>query len=311
MRRRALLGILLSAVAVLSLALPASANLIPGNPRVGATAITRQRCFVGTVTFTITGNGVSIPVGTTVARPDGWAELSFTVPDVRPGIYNMQGRGTACGGGAGEVNVTFVIRARNAGDPGEYPPRNCSIGIDRSEARPNERARVRGRCFRGPVRFTMNGRELGTANANNNGEAELEFTVPDFPDGDYLVAAAGVDENGEPVVLSTALAVNRNGTVPTATSTTTTAAPAAPAATTAGTPVVDVVVTTPPAAQVEVPTQVLGAVEEATVSNTAAKRSGVLAFTGSDTGSIVRLALIVLAVGSVLVLGTRRRTTRA
>lgn len=287
MRRRATLGILLSAVAVLSLALPASANVIPGNPRVGGAAVTRQRCFVGTVTFTITGNGVSVVVGTTVARADGWAELSFTVPNVKPGVYNMQGRGTACGRGLGAVEVTFVIRARDADDPSEYPPRNCSIGVDRSGARPNERTRARGRCFRGPVRFTMNGRELGTVDANNNGEAELEFTVPDLPDGDYLVAAAGTDENEDPVVLSTALTVNRNGTLPTTAGATTTAA---------GTPVIDVVVTAPPAAQVEVPTQVLGVVEEATVSNTA---------------SVVRLALIVLAVGGVLMLGTRHRRARA
>jgi hypothetical protein len=317
-RRKTLLGVVLAAMAVLALALPAAANVIPENPQVGSTALTRMRCYVGTVSFTITGNGVSIPVGTTVADPDGWARLNFTVPDVAPGTYNMQGRGTGCDGELHVVNVTFVIRARGGGNPPEYPPRNCDLGINRGEMEPNDQAVVITKCFRGVVIFTVNGQEVGRDTANPGGVAQIRFRVPNLPDGDYQVAASGTGEDGQPLVLSISLRIQRlvAGTPGGTTDNT-----PAPGAIIPATPIVpntgtgaDVVVNTP-AVQAEVPTQVLGAVETAVAANatvaTAGTRNQALVRTGSDAGSLVRIALIVLAVGSVLVVGTRRRSARA
>lgn len=314
MRRKTLVGILLTVVTVLSFAVPAGANVIPGNPRVGTKATTKMWCFVGTVTFRITGGNVNIVVGSAVAKSDGWAQLDFTVPNIAPGQYTMVGTGTPCPGQPPQVNVGFVVRGRDDDDPGEYPPRGCGIGVDRGRGRPGERARVRGRCFRGEVRFTFGERELGRVQADKDGNADLEFTLPDLADGDYLLAAFGTDANGSPVVLSTSVAIERDIVIPPSTTTapTTTVAPTTSVDPTKG---VDSPVITAPKATV--PTQVLGATEEAPAASAAVAtpapargRGGVLAFTGSDTASVVRLALVVLAVGGLLLAGTRRRATR-
>lgn len=69
----------------------------------GSRTVTKQWCFVGTVTFAIFGNGKYIVVGTAEADPNsspekGTATLEFTVPDVVPGNYLMIGSGTGCNG---------------------------------------------------------------------------------------------------------------------------------------------------------------------------------------------------------------------
>lgn len=290
-----MLGVLLAAMAVLALALPASANVVPSDPKVGTTALTRMSCYTGSVSFTITGNGVSIPVGSAVAGSDGWAQLNFNVPAVPAGTYNMQGRGTGCDGQPHVVNVTFAIRT-SGGDTPQYPPASCSVGVNRSEALVGERAIVVASCFQGVVRFTIDDVLLGTATARTDGTAELSFTVPNLPKGQYLLAAAGTTSSGAPSVLSTALAV-REATA----------------------------VVSPPAAKVDVPTQVLGAVQTATpvaaaiepvaTANATVASTGTtnraLVRTGSDAGTLVRLALVVMAVGGVLVVGTRRRNAGA
>lgn len=304
-RRKTLLAALLAVVTIVALALPAAANVVPNNPRVGQKALTRMQCFVGTVTFTITGNGVSIPVGSAVAGSDGWAQLELTVPDIKPGQYTMVGSGTDCDGKPKQVNVGFVVRGRDDDDPGEYPPRGCSVGIDRGRAEPGERARVRGRCFRGEVRFVLGNRELGRVQADKDGNAELEFTVPELDDGDYVLSAFGTDENGSPMVLATSLAMQRTAVVPPSTSTTTSVPPSKGE---------DAPVVTAPKSTV--PTQVLGATENAPASPAVATpapakaRGGVLAFSGSDTASLVQLGLLALAVGSLLAFGTRRRAPK-
>lgn len=306
MRRKTLLGILLTVVTVLSFALPAGANVIPGNPRVGTKATTKMWCFVGTVTFRITGGNVNIVIGSAVANADGWAQLDFTVPNIPAGQYTMVGTGTPCPGEPAQVNVGFVVRDRDDDDPGEYPPRGCGIGVDRGRGRPGERVRVRGRCFRGEVRFTFGPRDIGRVQADKDGNADLEFTIPELDDGSYVVAAFGSDENGSPAVLSTSVAVERAVVITPTTSTTTTSVDPAKG--------VDSPVITAPKATV--PTQVLGATETPAASPAVATpapssgRGGVLAFTGSDTASVVRLALVVLAVGGLLLAGTRRRSER-
>ena len=51
----------------------------------------------------------------------------------------------------------------------------------------------------------VNARKAGTtvSHTDKDGNADLEFTLPDLADGDYLLAAFGTDANGSPVVLST------------------------------------------------------------------------------------------------------------
>ena len=66
-----------------------------------------------------------------VAGKDGWAQLEFTVPDIKPGTYSMVGTGTRCDGSNNPVSVAFVVRSRDDDDPGEYPPRGCNVGVDR------------------------------------------------------------------------------------------------------------------------------------------------------------------------------------
>jgi hypothetical protein len=93
MKRKALLGMLVVIFGLGAMATQVSANVIPGNPRVGDPATTRMWCFQGTVTFTLVGPGVAIVVGTTTATPmpEGKAEVNFTVPNVPAGYYTMVG----------------------------------------------------------------------------------------------------------------------------------------------------------------------------------------------------------------------------
>ena len=132
-KRKAILGIVLVIGTLLMLVAPASSNVIPGDPRVGSRAVTKQWCFVGTVTFAIFGNGVYVVVGTAVADPNsspnkGTATLEFTVPDVVPGKYLMIGSGTGCDGKPFQVGVDFTIRER-AGGP-NYPPVGCQARLE-------------------------------------------------------------------------------------------------------------------------------------------------------------------------------------
>ena len=61
---------------------------------------------------------------------------------------------------------------------------------------------------------------------------------------------------------------------------------------------------TPGGAQGAVPVEVLGTVE--VPESRPASRGGILAFTGTDVESLVRTALVVVALGGALLLTTRR-----
>ncbi|CAB4777586.1 unannotated protein [freshwater metagenome] len=244
---------------------PASSNVIPGDPRVGSRAVTKQWCFVGTVTFAIFANGVYVVVGTAVADPNsspnkGTATLEFTVPDVTPGTYLMIGSGTGCDEKPSQVGVDFTIRERLGGN---YPPVGCQASLSSASASPGESVDVQALCFKGEVQFFFgpSDLDLGRVQANNNGLASLSFVVPNVPIGDYVIKVSGTGQDGVAMVMSVTLAV------------------------VAPTPTDRTIV--PP------------------VSVAPASRGGILAFTGTDVGSLIRTALVIVAVGVALLLSTR------
>jgi hypothetical protein len=329
-RRKVFLGILVSVLTVFSLTSPAFANVIPSNPRVGTKAITRQWCFQGTVTFTIVGNGVSVVVGTAVASgPNGEAVLEFTVPDVIKGAYTMVGTGLGCSDGKpAEVRVGFTILPKlGGGDPPDYPPRGCRVDMDRAIVEVGTRNRAIAHCFHGRVRFSFHhsrdnlvaqpfglasiDTELGTVDTDASGMATLEFTVPVVPNGVYEVTATGVDDTGAAAAATSVLSVTttKSATDP-AVITTTTASPLVTATLPAEGPVdrrVTAAAATTPVTDNAVPVKVLGSVETKPSSGA----QGFLARTGSDAAGLLRLAVVVIAIGGVLVLATsRRRSTR-
>jgi hypothetical protein len=306
MKRKALLGMLVVIFGLGAMATQVSANVIPGNPRVGDPATTRMWCFQGTVTFTLVGPGVAIVVGTTTATPmpEGKAEVNFTVPNVPAGYYTMVGTGTGCDGKPSVVNVGFVIRPANGGGGGpQYPPGPGWCHTDKGSVRPHGRVKVSGGYFKGPVHFTLGGESLGTSSPGDDGTAEYSFTAPE-DSGDYTVSASGVSADGTPLAVSTSFSVTNGTTItggndaaPTTTvaaGATVTVAPAAPA-TTASAAFAAPTTTVDPI----VPVQVLGTTETAA--------GQVLAKTGGDPFPFLRLSLAAIAVGGVLVLSTRRR----
>jgi hypothetical protein len=213
MRQKLALAAVIVIAALLLSAAPGSANVIPGNPKVGSTAVTRMWCFQGTVTFRLVGPGVSIVVGTTQAGPlpDGEASISFTVPNVTPGAYTMVGSGTGCDNRPYEVRVPFSVRPRDGDGPGKpkYPPTGCYLRLGNSTFAPGANARVQTNCFPRRVDFTFgsSSRSLGVATPDADGSATLEFVVPDVPSGDYEIGASGTDPDGQPISVSTVIGV--------------------------------------------------------------------------------------------------------
>lgn len=193
-----------------------------------------------------------------------------------------------------QVGVDFTIRERNGG--GNYPPVGCQASLDAASASPGETVNVQALCFQDEVQFSFGPQNLalGRVNADSNGVASLSFVVPDVPVGDDLFKATGKGRDGVAAAMSATLAVTKPNE----------RAVVAP---------VSVAPATPPGNSAEasggvessVPVEVLGAVEVATPRP--ASRGGLLAFTGTDVASLVRTALVIAAVGGILLLATRRK----
>lgn len=302
--KKTVIAITVAVLALLGVASMAGANVIPNDARPGAQVLTRMECFTGTVQFTITGNGVSIPMGSAVAGSDGWAQLNFVMPNLAAGRYTMVGIGQDCDNPARvqQTNVGFNVLAV---DP-DYPKVGNFSALDRGTASPSELLTATAGYFVGDVDFVLveANLTLGRAVARVDGVASIRFVAPIAP-GDYTVRASGVDRFGLTSTSTTTFRVL-----------TATVAPAAPPATRvipAPTGADVVVATNAATPNAVVPVQVAGITETrndavaavASTSNTRAQ----LVRTGSDAADLVRYALVAIAVGGALLIGTRRRST--
>jgi hypothetical protein len=284
--RKAVAGFAAALLTLLLFSSAAGANVIPNNPSPGQQVTTRMWCFKGTVTFTITGNGVEIPVGSATAAADGMAELTFTLPALAPGSYTIVGKGTSCGGVPNDkVNVGFTVPQGS-----QYPPKPYSLTTSVSSVVAGGQVTAMASGFTGPVSFLLveTGQDLGTSPAGTDYVASKTFTAPASV-GVYTVQATGTGGAGAAVSASSIFTVVVSNATPVVTVAPAVAAPAAPA--------------------VEPAVQVGGVVEtrSATVTGPA---NGALARTGSDAGHTARLAMVAIAAGAALLLASRRRLVR-
>ena len=297
MLRRLLVLIAAVSVVLVAVAGWAVANVIPDNPRAGDQATTRMWCFKGIVTFTMVGASGSIVIGSTQATPlpEGKAELSFIVPNVTPGSYTMVGSGTGCDDNRPrEVRVPFVVRPT-----GNYPPTANAVTTDRNQVETSGRVIATAKYFLGSVEFKLveSGQQLGAAVADGDGVASLSFSAPASA-GVYTVSATGKGADGAPTSVSTSFRVLANADSPT----TTAPASNAPVTTAAAPPSTSDVLPTP-GAQVVVPqVQVQGVTQVS---------GSVLARTGANSLSTIRIGLIIASIGGALLVVGRRRNRLA
>jgi hypothetical protein len=290
--RKAVAGLGAAVLALLLFSSSAGANVIPDNPRPGDQVTTRMWCFTGSVSFTITGNGVEVPVGSATAGSDGKAELTFTLPTLAPGSYTMVGKGTSCGGVPNDkVNVGFTVRALDGGggDP-VYPPKLYSLTTDAGTVAGGGSLTATASGFTGTVSFLLveTGQDLGTAPAGSDYTARKTFTAPATA-GSYTVRATGSVGTGPSVSASTVFSVVVSNATPVTPAAPAVASPAAPA--------------TEPAVQV-------GGIVESRNATVTGPANGALARTGSDADHTARLAMVAIAAGAALLLASRRRLVR-
>jgi hypothetical protein len=289
--RKAVAGFAAALLTLLLFSSVAGANVVPNDPRSGDQVTTRMWCFTGTVTFTITGNGVEIPVGSTTAGPDGKAELTFKLPTLAPGSYTMVGKGTSCGGVLNDkVNVGFTVRANDGGGDPLYPPKVYGLTTDVGTVSGGSALTAIASGFTGPVSFLVveTGQDLGSATAGSDYVARKTFTAPATL-GSYTVRATGDGGAGKAVSVSTVFSVVVTSAAPVVTVAPAVASPAAPA--------------------VEPAVQVAGITESRSVTVTGST-NGALARTGSDADHTARIAMVAIAAGAALLVASRRRLVR-
>ena len=151
-------------------------------------------------TVTVNFNGAQ--VGTPVADTTGTVTVTFTIPQLAAGNYQVDTRGQTSGDTA---SATFTVGGASVALSAASGPVGASLTANGSGFVPGD-----------TVRLVFAGSPINTQNADTNGNVSFNFAIPNVAVGNYFVVLSG--QSG--ATASAAFAVTSSGAatpVPTAT----------------------------------------------------------------------------------------------
>jgi hypothetical protein len=140
-------------------------------------------------------------VGTPVADTTGTFKVTFSIPQLAAGNYQVDARGQTSGDTA---SATFTVGGASVSLSAASGPVGASLTANGTGFAPGE-----------TVRLVFAGSPVTTQNADTNGNVSFTFAVPNVSVGNYFVVLSGQSGN----VASAAFAVTSGGGTPVPTAT--------------------------------------------------------------------------------------------